>query len=69
MTEKPTYEQLEQRVRELEKAELEYKREKAEAELQKHRDHLEVLVKERTVKLEKEITAREQAEVDLREIQ
>ena len=30
MTEKPTYEQLEQRVRELEKVELEYKREKRE---------------------------------------
>ena len=38
-----------------------------EEELEKHRDHLEELVKERTVELRQEITEREKAEVALRE--
>ncbi|TET92118.1 MAG: PAS domain S-box protein [Desulfobacteraceae bacterium] len=49
MAKKPTYEELEQRVKGLEKEV--FKRKQADEELRKHRDHLEELVKKRTAEL------------------
>ncbi len=71
MARKPTYEELEQRIKKLEKDVLARKRAEnvmqAEEELEKHRQYLEEFFKEHTAELEKEISKRKRVEKSLQE--